>query len=63
MKAEVAPIVIDGQFEDWANVPVAHEDVEQDVSSGVVDFRRLWLADDDKFLFIRIETTIQIDPS
>ncbi len=57
--ADQQPIIIDGQFEDWANSSVTHQDPLGDTSA-LVDFGKLWLADDDEFLFIRIELTFEL---
>jgi len=50
-----APIVIDGNFDDWAGIPPACADGARD---GILplDFGRLWLADDDAYLYLRFET-------
>jgi endonuclease/exonuclease/phosphatase family metal-dependent hydrolase len=56
-----APIVIDGALADWAAVPVAYTDAA-DGGSGV-DFGRLWIADDDRFLFLRLEVGDELDLS
>ena len=61
--SEKTPIIIDGQFDDWSGVPIAITDAQGDVADDSVDFVNLWLAEDDRFLFIRIETGTIIDPS
>ncbi len=61
--AERAPIAIDGVFEDWADVPVAYSDAEDQVGAGQVDFLNLWLADDEDFLFFRLESAQEFDSS
>ena len=57
-----APIVIDGEFDDWASVGVAATDALGD-SVSEVDLGRLWLSDDDDYLYLRFETTAEIDAS
>ncbi len=61
--AERASIVIDGLFDDWANISPAYSDIEGEVAPGQVDFLNLWLADDEDFLFCRLETVEEFDPS
>ena len=59
--ADQYPITIDARYDDWASVLPAHSDPLGD--GATIDFGRLWLADDDQFLFLRFETTIETDPS
>ena len=54
--ADQVTITIDGEFEDWADVAASVIDDNGD-GVGAVDFTRIWLADDDRFLFVRIEAT------
>ncbi len=61
--AERARIVIDGLFDDWAAVAPAYSDIEGEVNPGQVDFLTLWLAEDEDFLFFRLESTEEFDPS
>ena len=44
------PITIDGQFQDWENVPIAYSDMEQDGMSA--DFANIKITYDMEFLFI-----------
>jgi len=44
-------LVIDGSFGDWAGVPVAYEDPADSTESA--DYRRIWIANDDEFLYLR----------
>ncbi|HTH47030.1 MAG TPA: immunoglobulin domain-containing protein [Candidatus Limnocylindria bacterium] len=44
-------ITIDGSFGDWAGVPVAYEDPADSTDS--VDYRRIYLANDDDYLYVR----------
>lgn len=55
------PISIDGEFADWAAVPVLYSDTMGDAPALSVDFRRIWVAEDLEFLFVCFETTIDID--
>lgn len=49
-----ARILVDGRFDDWAEVPVAHAD-PADGHGGGLDFGRLWIANDEHYLFLRVE--------
>jgi len=60
--ADQVAITIDGEFEDWADVAASVIDKNGD-GMGAVDFTRIWLADDDRFLFVRIEATEDFDLS
>jgi hypothetical protein len=60
--AEQTEITIDGEFEDWEDVPIAAKDKDGDADNQV-DFRFLWLADDDRFLFLRVEASEDFDLS
>ncbi|MEM9410805.1 MAG: endonuclease/exonuclease/phosphatase family protein [Planctomycetota bacterium] len=53
------PISIDGSFDDWEGVTPHYVDAFGDADNSGFDFGRLWLADDDDFLFIRIETATE----
>ncbi|MCW5558414.1 MAG: immunoglobulin domain-containing protein, partial [Verrucomicrobiae bacterium] len=44
-------IRIDGSFGDWAGVPVAYEDPADSTESA--DYRRIYLANDDEYLYLR----------
>jgi len=54
-RADQFPICIDGRFDDWSNVPVAFADPAGDGGPSGIDFGRLWIADDERFLYVRIE--------
>jgi hypothetical protein len=58
-----AAISIDGILDDWSDVPLAFEDAEGDDGPSGVDFGRLWVADDDRFLFLRLEVGPSLDLS
>lgn len=51
----LAPIVIDGRFEDWREVPAALDDGDDD------GLGRIWLAHDERSLFLRFEVGRVID--
>ena len=50
-----APITIDGRFDDWAEVPVAHSDARGDGQPAGLDIRQVKLAHDHRFLFLYFE--------
>ena len=53
--AQAARIFLDGAFDDWATLNPAHADPAEDAPAGMVDFGRLWIANDEQFLFLRFE--------
>lgn len=55
--AEQALIVLDGEFNDWSGVPPVYKDAGD---NGDHDLLRLWLADDDDYLFLRFEVNREI---
>ncbi|UCG34297.1 MAG: endonuclease/exonuclease/phosphatase family protein [Phycisphaerales bacterium] len=48
-------MIIDGEYEDWAAVPVAFEDPAGDNANGAADFGRVWVANDDEYVYLRFE--------
>jgi endonuclease/exonuclease/phosphatase (EEP) superfamily protein YafD len=60
---EQRPITIDGTYADWAEVPVVYTDPTGDGTPGGIDLGRLWLADDQRFFFLRFEVGGEIDLS
>ena len=50
------PIIIDGQFSDWEDAPVAYTDQSGDAFGGI-DFGEIRLADDNEFLFLSFVMT------
>lgn len=46
---------MDGKYDDWGSIPVAHEDPVGDHLDGVADFHRLWMSNDETHLFLRTE--------
>ena len=62
LQAGTIEISIDGQFQDWADIQVAWNDPADD-ASGDIDMTRLWIANDDRFLFLRVEATEDFDLS
>ncbi len=49
-------ILLDGHFSDWDNVSVAHTDSNGDDGWSNIDFGKIWITNDEQYLFIRIET-------
>jgi hypothetical protein len=58
--ADQAPINIDGVLDEWLAVPAAATDPAGD-TSGAIDFLSLSLADDEFFLFLRLEAAAEFD--
>jgi hypothetical protein len=54
-------ITIDGDFSDWAGVPLAAQDAFGD-SGSTVDFADLYLANDGDFLYVRFTLHASADP-
>src|SRR5690349_12947372 len=70
--SEFKHITIDGSFDDWAGVPPAYEDLsfqddplyQTDPASfaGVTDFKTVYLAHDDQYLYVRFTLYAPGDP-
>jgi len=56
-ESTAAPIVIDGLFDDWAGLPLAAVDPVGDGGDTGVDPVRVWIANDDRYLFLRLEAS------
>ena len=54
-RAERLPVVLDGFFDDWGAVAPAWTDRSGDAGGSGIDFGRLWLADDPRYLYLRFE--------
>ena len=50
-----APLVIDSEFDEWTGVPVIYTSPPGTGAPGQIDFGQLQIANDQQFLFIRIE--------
>ncbi len=59
--ADRAPIAIDGAFSDWSAVAPALADTAGDAGASGIDMTAVHLADDDEFLFIRVEFVSELD--
>ncbi|HOE63856.1 MAG TPA: endonuclease/exonuclease/phosphatase family protein [Candidatus Sumerlaeota bacterium] len=58
--ADSLPIKIDGLFSDWGNLLPQYEDPVGDNGKSPIDFRNLYIANDDNFLFIRFDTSAEL---
>jgi len=54
-KPTLQRIVMDGLFDDWSQVPVAFTDPAGDNGRSSADIRSIWLANDDKYIYLRFE--------
>jgi hypothetical protein len=61
LHAQSARILLDGIFSDWTAIPPLHSDPIGDPLGGDIDFQRLWAANDENYLFIRIEVGAEIN--
>ena len=58
--ADLLPIQLDGSFDDWgALAPLA---TDNSGDGGVVDFGKVWVANDQDYLYIRFETGGEVQP-
>ncbi len=54
-------IFLDEDFSDWDNVPVAYTDAIGDGGSSGIDFDKIWISNDEDFLFLRFEVGKEIN--
>ena len=59
--ATPASIVIDGQFGDWASVPVLLTDPSGDSGAAVADYTQLQVASDSNYIYLRIQTSNSVN--
>lgn len=59
--AQNTSILIDGIFSDWDNTTPLHIDTPGDDDNSNIDFGRLWVSNDQDFLFIRIEVRKELN--
>jgi hypothetical protein len=59
--AQATRIIVDGVFSDWNNLSPLYADPCGDQHSGSIDFGRLWIANDERFLFLRVEVGAEIN--
>jgi len=48
-------IFVDGCFNDWQELSPLHIDSYEDQQRGILDFGKLWIANDEQYLFLRLE--------
>ena len=48
-------MIIEGEYADWAAVPVAFEDPAGDQGGSVADLGQVWMANDDDYVYVRFE--------
>ncbi len=61
LSAQPFRILLDDNFSDWQDVPVLHTDPAGDGNFLTPDFERLWVANDENFIFIRFEILYEIN--
>jgi endonuclease/exonuclease/phosphatase family metal-dependent hydrolase len=59
--ADATPIIIDGDFADWAEVTPVYADASGDQVTGDIDFGRLWVANDEKYILLSLELGTEIN--
>lgn len=59
-RGELHPVLMDGRFDDWDGIAPAYSDPAGDGGSSGIDLGRLWIADDDMRLFMRVEVGREI---
>jgi len=60
--ADLAPIQMDGYFDDWTALASAYTDGSGDNGSSGIDFQNIWVANDQDNLYLRFETTADVQP-
>jgi len=61
IQAQSPRIFVDGFFDDWENIAPIYDDARGDNSDNAVDFGRLWMTNDDRFLYLRLEVGGEIN--
>jgi beta-lactamase superfamily II metal-dependent hydrolase len=61
IRGEAVRITLDGGFSDWDGVLPVHSDPAGDNQGGLTDFGRLWMANDEDFLFLSLEVGAEIN--
>lgn len=59
--AQPAPIVVDGEFDDWSNLAIRYDDTGD--GEGGIGIERIWVAHTAQHLFLRLEVDQRIDLS
>jgi hypothetical protein len=58
---EAARIYINGRFDDWEGVSPVYEDASGDQASGDIDFGRLYITNDEKWLHLSLEVGTEVN--
>lgn len=61
LHAQSPRILLDEAYDDWQNIPVLVNDPSGDQGSSTVDFGKLWINNDEDFLFFRLEVGSEIN--
>lgn len=61
VRAQARPIFLDGRFSDWDGLPTIYQDPAGDNNGHDIDIGHIWAANDDRFLFLRIEVGGEIN--
>ncbi len=59
--AQSSRVFMDGFFDDWENFAPIYDDAHGDNAGGSIDFGRLWITNDDRFLYLRLEVGSEIN--
>ena len=62
VQAELLSIQMDGDFSDWENVTALASDPANDGGSSGIDFRQVWVGNDENYLYIKFDTTGEVQP-
>ncbi len=60
--ADLAPIQLDGFFDDWTSLSPVLTDGSGDSGPSGIDFRNVWVANDQDYFYLRFETTADVQP-
>ncbi len=60
--ADLAPIQMDGFFDDWTALTPVFTDGAGDAGASGIDFRNVWVANDQDYFYLRFETTADVQP-
>jgi len=58
--AQASRIYVNGRYDDWQNLTPLHTDPYGDQQTGDLDFGKLWVSNDEQFLFLRIEISEEL---
>ena len=54
-------IFLDEEYSDWDNVTDSYADAKDDGTAGNIDLGTMWIANDENYLYLRVETGIEIN--